>query len=108
MCSLKRATMGGFACAAVFGSVAIQACADRSTSATVVVSQVTLSPSAATVRAGETVSLQARAVDASGNAVTVPTITWSSSNKSIATVSTSGVVTAIAAGDARIAASAFG
>lgn len=79
--------------------------------ATVAVSPVAsleLTPPTASVRAGATVTLVARPLDANGNVVDVRTIVYSSSNRSIATVSTTGVVTALTPGEARIAASVFG
>ena len=72
------------------------------------VASVALTPTTASVRAGSTVTLVARPLDATGGLVDVRSIAWSSSNKSIATVSSSGIVSALSPGDARIAASAFG
>jgi uncharacterized protein YjdB len=72
------------------------------------VEEVDLTPAAPTLRAGATVVLTARARDANGNTVPVAPLTWSSSNTSVATVSTTGVVSATAPGTARIAASARG
>jgi len=92
--------------AATLISTSVTACSDSNTPA-VTVAQVTLTPPTATVRAGETVALQARAVDSAGTTV-VATTTWSTNNKSVATVSSSGVVTALSAGDVRVAASVLG
>ena len=72
------------------------------------VASIDLTPPAASVRAGSSVTLAARPKDGAGNAVDVRTFVWSSSNKVVATVSNSGVVTALATGEARIAASALG
>jgi trimeric autotransporter adhesin len=72
------------------------------------VAGITLTPSTATVTAGTTLPLQATLVDSGGATVTGPAIVWSSSNTSVASVSRAGVVTALAQGEARIAASAFG
>lgn len=58
---------------------------------------VSVTPSAATLRVGETQSLTAL-VDAINGAGT--TVTWSSDNPTLATVSASGVVTAVATGTA--------
>jgi len=74
----------------------------------ITVASVELTPPAITVRAGNSVTLAARPLDAAGNAVDVRTILWSSSNAALATVSSSGVVTALAPGDVRIAASVLG
>lgn len=69
---------------------------------------IDLTPPTASVRAGGSVTLAARPKDAAGNVVDVHTFVWSSSNKSVATVSSSGVVTALALGEAKIAVSALG
>jgi uncharacterized protein YjdB len=72
------------------------------------VASVELTPPTSSVRAGGTVTLVAKPKDAAGNAVDVRVIAWSSSNKTVATVSPTGVVTTLSPGDARIAASAMG
>jgi uncharacterized protein YjdB len=72
------------------------------------VASMQLTPPTSTVRAGATVTLVARPLDANGALVSVRSVTWSSSNTAVATVSSAGVVTTLAPGDARIAASAFG
>src|SRR2546426_357725 len=61
------------------------------------VKTVTVSPPTATVALGQTVQLTATLRDASGNVLTGRTVTWSSSNLAVATVSGSGLVTAGAA-----------
>ena len=53
---------------------------------------------------GQTVALTARVVDASGNVLVNPTVTFSSSNTGTATVSTTGGVTAVGPGTATITA----
>ena len=58
------------------------------------VKTVTVSPPTATVALGQTVQLTATLRDASGNVLTGRTVTWSSSNLAVATVSASGLVTA--------------
>jgi trimeric autotransporter adhesin len=72
------------------------------------VASVTLTPPTSTVRAGTSVTLLARPLDAAGNVLTVRTLAWSSNNTAVATVSDAGVVTTLAPGDARIAVSALG
>jgi uncharacterized protein YjdB len=67
--------------------------------ATVPVTGVSLSPTSASISAGLTRQLTATV--APSNA-TNQTVTWSSSNSSIATVSNTGLVTAVAAGTATI------
>lgn len=63
---------------------------------------VTLSPSSAELAPGDTLRFVASAVYADGRAVAEATFTWRSSNVSVATVDTSGLVTAISAGKATI------
>jgi Bacterial surface proteins containing Ig-like domains len=65
---------------------------------------VTITPSTDSLPPGSTVALHATVDGATGS----PSIFWSSENTSIATVSGSGVVTAIALGTVRIAASSSG
>ena len=57
------------------------------------------------VPAGDTVTFTARVLDGDGNEVDTP-VTWSSNNTAVATVDTNGVVTAVAEGTARVAATA--
>lgn len=79
-----------------------------SASATITVGPavVVLSPASDTLNAiGFTTTLEAEARDADGSAVTAP-ITWQSLSPSVATVSSAGVVTSVAAGVAQIRAGA--
>ena len=68
---------------------------------------VTIAPSARTLDAGDTVTVTAQVFDAGGSAVDT-TVTWASSNTSIATVNENGHVTAVAHGSANIAATVKG
>lgn len=72
------------------------------------VASVTVTPPTASVRASTTLTLVARALSAGGAEVDGGSIVWSSSNKAVASVSSSGVVTALTPGEARIAASSSG
>jgi len=72
------------------------------------VASITLTPPTTSVRAGTSVTMLARPLDAAGNALTIRALAWSSDNTSVATVSDAGVVTTLTPGDARIAVSAFG
>src|SRR5205823_6271995 len=74
------------------------------TAVTVPVATVTVSPAPASVPAGQTAQLTATPKDASGNSLTGRTITWASSNTSVATVSSSGLVRGVVAGSATITA----
>jgi uncharacterized protein YjdB len=72
------------------------------------VSTVRVSPSSAALLVGQTSQLSATAADASGNALTGRTITWSSSDATKVSVSTSGLVTAIVPGGVTITATSEG
>jgi uncharacterized protein YjdB len=69
------------------------------------VATVTVSPSPVSVNVNWTVSLSATPRDANGNVVSGAPVTWSSSDPSIAVVSSSGVVTGISVGSTTITAS---
>lgn len=72
-----------------------------------VVTTIAMSPGSASLEVGETLQLSATAQDQRGAAMERP-VTWTSSNGGIASVSRSGLVTAIAAGSAVITASSDG
>jgi uncharacterized protein YjdB len=72
------------------------------------VSTITITPASGSVIQGRTLQLAASFHDAEGNAVSGGTVTWSSSNKPVAAVSTSGLVTGVAVGNASITATADG
>lgn len=67
------------------------------------VTSVTVTPSSGSVAEGRTIQLTAVAT-ANGNTLSGQTFTWASSNPSVATVSSSGLVTGVAQGSARITA----
>jgi uncharacterized protein YjdB len=70
---------------------------------------VVVAPSADTlISIGDTLQLSAVARDGSGAVMSGKTFTWSSSDETVATVSASGLVTAVANGMAQIAAIADG
>ena len=90
---------------------AIATCAAQGLTATrsirvfAVVSKVQVSPPSATLVVGNTLGLTATLDDARGNLITAPRpLTWSSAAAPIATVNTTGVVTGVTAGSARISA----
>lgn len=62
------------------------------------VATVAVSPNPTSVQAGQTVQLAATLRDAAGNVLSGRTITWATSNAGLATVSSSGLVTGVAAG----------
>jgi uncharacterized protein YjdB len=72
------------------------------------VASVSVSPATPSVTVGQTVQLTATAYDANNNVLTGRVVTWASSNTGIATVSSSGVVTGVAAGSATITATSEG
>src|SRR4029079_17990573 len=69
---------------------------------------VSVSPSAPSLAAGATLQLSAATTDAANNVLSGPAVTWSSSDQAKATVSSSGVVTAVATGQATISAASEG
>ena len=78
------------------------------TVASVPVAAVAVTPPAVTIPQGQTVQLTATPQDASGNALGGRVITWASGNRAVATVSGSGLVTAVAPGAATITATSEG
>jgi len=73
-----------------------------------VVTTVSVAPPSASVVAGSTVTLQATVKDQYGNAMTGQTVAWSTNNPGAATVSSSGVVSGVAAGSATVTATSGG
>ncbi|MBN2379273.1 Ig-like domain-containing protein [candidate division WOR-3 bacterium] len=69
---------------------------------------IEVTPASATLGAGGTQQLTAEAKDADGNEIADVDFTWSSSDNTVATVSTSGLVTAVAVGSCTITAEADG
>jgi len=76
--------------------------------APVPVATVTVTLATSSINAGQTTQATATLKDATGNALTGRSIAWSSSAPSVATVSTTGVVSALAAGTANIIATSEG
>src|SRR6058998_2908299 len=72
------------------------------------VATVDVSPPSASVPAGQTVQLTATPKDANGAPLSGRTVTWSSSNTSIAAVSTSGLVSGVTPGSVTISATSEG
>jgi uncharacterized protein YjdB len=69
---------------------------------TVAVASVALTPPSNTLIVAQTVQLSAATKDAGGNVLTGRSISWSSSSTAVATVSSAGLVTAVAPGSATI------
>ena len=97
----------GLVTGVVVGSATITATSEGQSGASTIavivvpVASVTLSPASASVLVGGAVQLTAVAKDSAGNTLTGRTMTWSSSNTLIATV-TAGLVSGVAAGSATI------
>jgi uncharacterized protein YjdB len=94
-----------FVCAA---GVAAVSCGEKSATETARVATVEVTPSASTVPVGSVMTLTAEPRDESGNLVRGQPIYWSSSDATVATVSSAGVVSALGSGEAQIAATAQG
>jgi len=73
-----------------------------------VVTTVTVAPTSASLVVGATTTLQATVKDQNGNVMTGQTVTWTTNNAAAATLSSSGVVTGVAAGSATITATSSG
>src|SRR5205809_1006815 len=72
------------------------------------VASVTVTPPSASVQVGQTVQLTATPKDANGNTLPGRTVTWASTNTTVATVNGQGLVTARVAGGATITATSEG
>lgn len=72
------------------------------------VTSLELSQTTASVAVGATLILTATPVDQDGVAITGKTITWSTGNQGIATVTSDGVITGVAAGTVTITATCDG
>jgi len=93
----------GAAAATLFGCTAGERTNNTNNSAT-----ITVTPALDTLVAATTGQLTATARDANGTVITGVTFTWGSNATGVATVSQTGLVTAVAAGSATITASAQG
>jgi uncharacterized protein YjdB len=72
------------------------------------VAVVAVAPAASTLTTGQTLQLAATLTDALGGVLTGRTVTWATSDASVATVNASGLVTGVAAGSASITATSEG
>src|SRR5256884_7913506 len=80
----------------------------RDWSSDVCSSDLDVTPATATVQAGQTVPLTATPRDANGAALSGRAVTWSSNSTSVATVSSSGLVSGVTPGSATITATSEG
>lgn len=76
--------------------------------ATSSVASVSVAPAISSVQVARTVQLTATPKDAAGQVIAGQSVTWSTSNAGIATVSATGMVTGVSAGSATISATAAG
>ena len=76
--------------------------------ATLPVASMTVTPTAANVIVGQTMPLTADPLAADGSTLAGQTVTWSSSDASVATVSSAGSITGVAPGTAQVQATSSG
>ncbi len=88
--------------------LALASCGGGETAAPKVVATVEVTPLTLNLAPGQSSSLSATSRDAAGEIIAGRTVTWTSSNVSIATVSSGGVVTAVGDGTASMVASVDG
>jgi uncharacterized protein YjdB len=88
-------------------AVLLQACGGGSSSTSTVAS-ITISPTSGSVSVNGSQTFAATALDSNGQTVTGQTFTWASSNTAIATITSAGVATGVAAGSSQITASDAG
>src|SRR2546425_13207892 len=72
------------------------------------VASVTIAPSSASLHVGDTLRLSATPWDSSGNLLAGRSIAWTSDSTAVATVTSSGLVRAVAAGSSTIRATSEG
>src|SRR5579859_4246865 len=112
--SVASVSGSGFVTALAAGSATITATSEgKSATAAITitvapVASVTVTPSTAALHVGSQVTLAATTKDSAGNVLTGRTITWSSNATSVATVSSGGVVSAVAVGSASVTATSEG
>jgi len=104
----------GLVTAVAPGSATITATSDGKSGTSAVsvtlvpVSTVTVAPKNDTLAVGANAQLSATLKDSAGNVLTGRSVTWGTSSSSVATVSTSGMVTGVAGGNATITATSEG
>ena len=112
--SIAQISSGGLVTAISAGSTTITATSSglsASASLSVVsaaVASVQISPSTASVVIGGSVTLSATAFDADGNPLAGRAVTWSTQNPTVASVNSSGVVSAISSGSTMVTATIEG
>lgn len=111
--AVATVTSTGLVAAVASGSATITATsggksAQATITVTIPVATVTLSQSAATLVPAATLQITATPKDASGATVSGQTVAWSTNGATVATVSSTGLVTAVAIGTATISATVSG
>jgi uncharacterized protein YjdB len=112
--AIATVSSSGLVRAVAGGSVSITAASEGQSAASAItvspppVATVSVSPASPSIQVGATVQLSAVTRDANNNVLTGRVVTWSSSNTAVGTVSTSGLVTGVAAGSATITATSEG
>jgi uncharacterized protein YjdB len=112
--AVANVDMNGMMTAAGTGSATVTATSEgKIGTATITVTQaavatVTVTPSPLTISVGQQTQLAATLKDAAGNVLSGRTVSWSSSNTGVATVSAQGVLTAVAVGSTTITAASEG
>jgi hypothetical protein len=87
--------------------ILLAACGGGGTTGTVVPGDITVTPTTATLDAvGQTQQLTAVVTDQDGATITSPSIRWSSSNAGVASVTSTGLVSAVGSGTVTITATA--
>jgi len=115
--SIASVNASGLVTAVAAGSATITATSETKTGtsaitvtapAPVPVASVTVAPTSSSLPVGATVQLSATTRDASSNVLTGRVITWSSANTILASVNSTGVVTAIGVGTIQVTATSEG
>ncbi|MGN6593688.1 MAG: Ig-like domain-containing protein, partial [Terriglobales bacterium] len=108
-------TSAGVATAVAAGTTQITAKSGSITSAAVTltvtpppVASITVAPASASIQVGQTQQYTATAKDAGGNTLSGVTFTWASSATGVATISSAGLASAVAAGSTQITAAGGG
>lgn len=112
--TVATVSSSGVVTAKASGSTLIQATSEGVTGTALVtvsdipVASVVVSPNTATLAVGQSTQLSAKTLDAAGNELSGRTIAWSSSNEDVASVSSTGKVLGVAAGEVTITATSEG
>ena len=105
---IRRLVRPAVAPAFVVGALLLAACGDSSGPNTPRVSSVAVAPPTANVVVNTTLQLSATPRSADGAAISGKTVTWSSLNNAIATVTAQGLVTGVGSGTVQINAAVDG